>query len=502
MADRPVVVRIAPSPTGDPHVGTAYIALFNYAFAKQRGGKFILRIEDTDRTRSTKASEDMILASLRWLGFSWDEGPDVGGPNAPYRQSERLDIYRQHVEALVARGEAYWCTCAAERLDGVRKEQMARKENPGYDGRCRFRDPAEVKAELDRGVAAVVRLKVPRGGDDPKKGTDGKAEPVKVRFTDLLRGELEFDTREIDDQVLLKSDGFPTYHLANIVDDHLMGVTHVMRGEEWISSTPKHVLLYQAYGWQAPAFAHLPLLRNADKSKVSKRKNPVSLSWFKEAGYFPDAMINFLGMMAFTFEDGREIFTLGDFVQGFKLERVVLGGPVFDLKKLLWVNGRYLREKRTDDELVGYLQERLFSADYLKRVVAVVKERFEKSEDLIEYAPYFFTGTVSPAPEDLLIKGKTKKESMAVWEALAEKVDNQQDFGAARVEELLNAFLADKGLSAKELFMPLRWLVTGKKATPPLHDTMAVLGRERVRTRIRAGLTALHALPEKPQPTT
>ncbi len=502
MADRPVVVRIAPSPTGDPHVGTAYIALFNYAFAKQRGGKFLLRIEDTDRVRSTKASEEMILASLGWLGFSWDEGPDVGGPNGPYRQSERLGIYRAHVDDLVARAEAYWCTCSAERLEGVRKEQMARKENPGYDGRCRFRDPAEVAAELARGVAGVVRLKVPRGGDDPKKGNDGTAEPVKVRFTDLLRGELEFDTREIDDQVLLKSDGYPTYHLANIVDDHLMGVTHVLRGEEWISSTPKHVLLYQAYGWQAPAFAHLPLLRNADKSKVSKRKNPVSLSYFKECGYFPDAMVNFLGMMAFTFEDGREIFTLDDFVKGFQLERVVLGGPVFDLKKLLWLNGRYLREKRSDAELVSYLKERLFSDDYLARVVAVVKERFEKSEDLIEYAPYFFTGGVSPAAEDLLVKGKTKKESMALWEALVEKVDGQQDFTAPRVEELLNAFLADKAVSAKELFMPLRWMVTGKKATPPLHDTMAVLGRERVRTRIRAGLDLLKAMPEKSSATT
>ncbi|MCC7110708.1 MAG: glutamate--tRNA ligase [Deltaproteobacteria bacterium] len=498
MADRPVVVRIAPSPTGDPHVGTAYIALFNYAFAKQRGGKFLLRIEDTDRTRSTKASEDMILASLRWLGFSWDEGPDVGGPNGPYRQSERLPLYVKHVDELVARGEAYWCTCAAERLDGVRKEQMARKENPGYDGRCRFRDPAEVKAERERGVAAVVRLKVPRGGDDPKKGADGRAEPVKVRFNDLLRGAVEFDTREIDDQVLLKSDGYPTYHLANIVDDHLMGVTHVLRGEEWISSTPKHVLLYQAYGWEAPAFAHLPLLRNADKSKVSKRKNPVSLSYFREAGYFPDAMVNFLGMMAFTFEDGREIFTLDDFVKNFQLERVVLGGPVFDLKKLLWLNGRYLREQRSDEELVAYLKERLFSDDYLQRVVAVVKERFEKAEDLIDYAPYFFTGGVSPAAEDLLVKGRGKKDSIALWEALVEKVDGQQDFSAPKVEELLNAFLEEKGLLAKELFMALRWMVTGKKATPPLHDTMAVLGRERVRTRIRAGLELLRAMPEKP----
>jgi glutamyl-tRNA synthetase len=497
MTNAPVV-RIAPSPTGDPHVGTAYIALFNYAYAKQHGGRFILRIEDTDQARSTRHSEQTILDSLRWLGLSWDEGPDVGGPNGPYRQSERLEIYRTHVEQLVASGKAYRCTCTPERMDGVRREQMARKETPGYDGHCKSRQD-EVRAAIAAGAPSVVRLDIPRGGDDPKAPPGSPKEPAKVRFHDELRGQVEFDTREVDDQVLMKSDGFPTYHLANVVDDHLMGVTHVLRGEEWISSTPKHVLLYSAFGWTAPTFAHLPLLRNADKTKVSKRKNPVSLTYFRECGYFPDAMMNFLGTMAFTFEDGREIFSLDEFVQNFQLQRVVLGGPVFDLKRLLWFNGRYLREKRDEHQLAKYLQEQLFSIDYLQAVAAVCKERFEKSEDLIEYAPYFFIGNVNPPPEELLIKGKTRNESMALWLELVEKVDTTYTWTLATVNALLEGFMASKGLTAKEMMMALRWMVTGKKATPPVPETLAVLGRERVRTRMRAGVELLKKLPDPPK---
>jgi glutamyl-tRNA synthetase len=485
--DRPVRVRIAPSPTGDPHVGTAYISLFNYAFAKQRGGKFLLRIEDTDQTRSTRQSEQAILDSLRWLGFTWDEGPDVGGPHAPYRQSERLHLYREQVDVLVKSGKAYWCSCTEERLTALRKEQTAKKQNPGYDRRCRTRDPAEVRAEVEAGAPGVVRLAVPREG-------------VTV-VNDLLRGEIRFENAEIDDQVLLKSDGFPTYHLANIVDDHLMEITHVMRGEEWITSTPKHVLLYQAFGWEAPQFAHLPLLRNADKSKVSKRKNPVSLSYFREAGYLPGALVNFLGMMAFTFEDGREIFTLQDFVEGFKLERISLGGPVFDLAKLQWLNGRYLREKTDDASWVAYLKERLFNDDYLTRIVQLVRERVEKSEDFVAYADFFFKGSVQAAPAELLLKGRTKKECVALYEELVERVDTCFDFSPARIEALLRAFCEERGVTTKELFGPVRLMATGKKATPPLFETLSVLGRERVRTRIRAAIAELKAanLPD-PQP--
>ena len=376
---------------------------------------------------------------------------------------------------------------------------MARKENPGYDGRCRFRDAAEVRAEIQAGTPAVVRMKVPRGAGDPKAGADASEGPVVITVDDALRKPVEFNTMQVDDQVLLKSDGFPTYHLANIVDDHLMGVTHVMRGEEWLSSTHKHVLLYQSFGWEAPVFAHLPLLRNQDKSKVSKRKNPVSIGYFQEAGYMADAMVNFLGMMAFTFEDGREIFSLADFVENFNLDRISLGGPVFDLKKLLWVNGRYLREKRSDADLVDYLKSHLFSDDYLSSVVKLCKERFEKSEDFIEYAPWFFTGTVDAPPAELVIKGKTPKESKEHFAALAEMVDTCFDWRTETVDALMKTWCEQQNLTPKEGFMPLRWMVSGRKATPPLPESLAVLGRERVRTRIRAGVEALKKLPEPPK---
>ena len=468
-SDRPVKLRIAPSPTGDPHVGTAYIALFNLAFAKQRGGKFIVRIEDTDRARSSLQSEAAIFAALKWLGYTWDEGPDVGGPHAPYRQSERLDIYRKHIDVLLASGHAYWCTCTSERLDGLRKEQEKNKASiRGYDGLCR---------EAKHATGAVVRLKVPKGSEERA-------------FKDLLRQEpVKFGN--VDDQVLMKSDGFPTYHLANVVDDHLMEITHVMRGEEWLSSTPKHVILYESFGWQAPEFAHLPLLRNADKSKVSKRKNPVSLSWFKESGFLPEAMINFLGMMAFTFEDGREMFSLTDFIENFKIERVVLGGPVFDLKKLTHFQAKYLREKNTNADIVRYLKDRLFADSYLEQIVKLTKDRFEKSEDFIDLTSYFFAGSVSFDLKELIFKGKSPKECAELYEELVENIDVLVDWRTETSAALLERFSADKALGAKDLYGPLRWMTTGKKGSPPIPDVLAILGRERVRTRIRAILDPL-----------
>ncbi len=461
-------VRIGPSPTGDPHVGTAYVSLFNYAFAKQKNGKFILRIEDTDQKRSSLDSERAILSSLKWLGLQWDEGPDVGGPHGPYRQSERLDIYKKYVDQLVESGHAYWCTCSAERLAEVRKRQLALKQPTGYDGHCR---------ELSQ-TEGVVRLKTPKEG--------------KIIFNDLLRGDIVIESSEVDDQVLFKSDGFPTYHLANVVDDHLMKITHVIRGEEWISSTPKHILLYQFFGWQPPQFAHLPLLRNFDKSKVSKRKNPVSLEYFKEAGYLPEVLLNFLGLMAFSFADGREIFSLADFVQNFKLDRVSLGGPVFDLQKLLWLNGRYLREFRDNAQFTKYLQDQLFASDYLSQIVTLVKERVEKSEDFIAYADFFFKGDVTVAPENYEIKGIADKKKLAeIYEALIEKLESLRPFDVERIDTALRAFCLDHDLKSRDLFMPVRLMVTGKKASPPLFETMAVLGKERCRTRMRAALQVI-----------
>ena len=298
-----VRVRVAPSPTGDPHVGTAYQALFNYAFARQNGGKFILRIEDTDQARSTRESEQMILDSLGWLGLSWDEGPDVGGPHAPYRQSERLPIYREHVDELLSAGRAYRCFCTKERLDAMRAENRDKKVFPGYDRRCRDIPAEESKTSAEADETFVVRMKIPIDGD--------------CVMHDLLRGEIKKDWASVDDQVILKSDGFPTYHLANVVDDHLMEISHVIRGEEWINSVPKHLKLYEYFGWEPPVFCHLPLLRNndANKSKLSKRKNPTSINYYRRAGFLPEALVNFMGMFGWTRAEGEEKFTLDEFTE-------------------------------------------------------------------------------------------------------------------------------------------------------------------------------------------
>lgn len=476
----PVRVRIAPSPTGDPHVGTGYIALFNYAFAKKNGGKFILRIEDTDRARSTKESENAILAAVKWLGINWDEGPDIGGPCGPYRQSERSTIYKEYAEKLLANGTAYRCICTNERLDEVRKRQQILKQPTGYDGHCRKASKDEIDVAITSGASFVVRLKTPESG--------------QMVMHDILRGEITISFTEVDDQVLAKSDGFPTYHLANVVDDHLMGITHVIRGEEWISSMPKHILLYEALGVKKPQFCHLPLLRNADKSKVSKRKNPVSLNYFKEAGFLSEAMLNFFGLMAYSMPDGRELFSLKDFIEQFDLERISLGGPVFDIKKLTWLNGRYLREEMSEDKVVDYLQSQLFSREYLSKIVPLVKERLEKSEDFVSYADFFFTAEVNCEPQAFIIGEREAKDSADILDSLLERLESLVVFESLAVGGLINGFCQENSFKAKEILMPVRMIISGKKASPPLFDTMAVLGKERCRTRFRAAIKTLRAL--------
>jgi glutamyl-tRNA synthetase len=474
-----VRVRIGPSPTGDPHVGTAYISLFNYAFAKKHGGKFILRIEDTDAKRSKAQSEQDILDALRWLGLSWDEGPDIGGSYGPYRQSERLPIYRKYAQELLEKGGAYHCFCTNERLNELRNRQNILKQPPGYDGHCRNLSKDAVAEQLKAGTAFVLRLKTPESG--------------AVNMVDLLRGPITINCTEVDDQVLLKSDGWPTYHLANVVDDHEMGITHVIRGEEWISSLPKHVLLYEAFGWQAPQFCHLPLLRNADKSKVSKRKNPVSLKHYRQAGYLAEATLNFLGLMAYSMEDGREIFSLQDFVNSFDLQRVSLGGPVFDLKKFTWVNGEYLRQK-TDDQIVDYLCEQLFNREYLKQIIPLVKERIDKSEDFIELADFFFRGQVGVSEDQYLVGGQDAAKSVEIYESVMDRLESLDEFKSEPINLALKDAITEFGLKGKDIFMPLRMMVSGKKASPPLFETMAVLGKERCRTRMRSAIDQLKKL--------
>ena len=469
-----VRVRIAPSPTGDPHVGTAYIGQINEVFARQRGGDFVLRIEDTDQTRSSPLYEQAIFESLRWFGLRWDEGPDVGGPYGPYRQSERTEIYREHTGVLLARGGGYRCFCTEERLDALRAELKAQKsQSTGYDGHCRHLSAEEVQAKLDAGLPFVVRLKMPKEGE--------------TVFKDGLRGDVHFQNNLIDDQVLIKSDGFPTYHFANVVDDHLMEITHVIRAEEWINSTPKHVILYQAFGWQAPEFIHMPLLRNADHSKISKRKNPTSLIYYRQAGYLPEAMRNFLALMGWTPADEVEKFTHEQMVKNFDIYHMSLGGPIFDLKKLKWLNGTYIRDMGLA-ELTPRASEILFNPHYIAQIMPLVHERMETFDDFWTYADYFFLGEVSIDMDKLIPKGKTAAEARKVLGTLMDRLEQlgARGWAASDIEVEIRAHCETSGWSMKELFMATRLTVTGRAATPPLHDVMAVMGKERIRRRFHS----------------
>jgi glutamyl-tRNA synthetase len=473
----PIRVRIAPSPTGDPHVGTAYIGLLNFIYARQRGGQFILRIEDTDRARFVAASEQMIFDALRWLGLEWDEGPDVGGPYGPYRQSERTDIYREHVEKLLASGHAYRSFETAEELEAMRKSQLAAKLPPRYNGAHRELSTAQIAAFEAEGRPSVVRLKVPVDGE--------------TVFRDELRGEVKFTHNNIDDQVLLKSDGFPTYHLANVVDDHLMRITDVIRAEEWISSTPKHVLLYQAFGWDLPRFWHMPLLRNLDKSKISKRKNPVSLIYYRESGFLPQALLNFLGLMGggmaqlteqeivakgINAKEG-DIFSLAEMLEKFDFQRISLGGPVFDLTKLKWLNGEYLRGL-SPEAFFQALRETVFSDDYLRRIAPLVQTRIETLAQFGDMTDFFFKDDVMPTPEVYVPKKRTLEETLAfAAEQLA--VLEAADFTAEALEPALKQLGVDKEWPVKDNFMLLRAILTGKTASPPLLESLIVFGKAR-----------------------
>jgi glutamyl-tRNA synthetase len=477
-SEAPIRVRIAPSPTGDPHVGTAYIGLLNYIYARQRGGTFVLRIEDTDRTRFVPTSEQMIFDTLRWLGLGWDEGPDVGGPYGPYRQSERTEIYRQHSDLLLSNGTAYRCFCTAEGLDSARKQQIAAKLPPRYPGTCRNLAPTQIEENLAASKPFVVRMAVPTEG--------------ATTFRDELRGDITFDHKNVDDQVLMKSDGFPTYHLANVVDDHLMQITDVIRAEEWISSTPKHVLLYKAFGWQLPRFWHMPLLRNIDKSKISKRKNPVSLIYYQQAGFLPEALINFLGLMGggvpSDLNGGTEQFTLSEMVEHFVFSNIRLGGPVFDLTKLKWLNGEYLR-KLTPEAFYTALRSTVLSDTYLREIAALIQMRVETLGQFGDLTGFFFRDDVLPTQEVFLPKKRTLEETL---DFTAEQLTllEATDWTHEAMEPALKKLGEEKGWSVKENFMLLRAIITGSTMSPPLLESMVVFGKARSLDRVRRFLEA------------
>jgi len=485
MSHRTVRVRIAPSPTGDPHVGLAYQALVNYAFAKQQGGRFVLRIEDTDQTRSTKQSEEAILASLRWLGLAWDEGPDVGGPYGPYRQSERTAIHREHVERLLEAGSAYRCFCTKERLDEMRARNRDTKLFTAYDRHCRGVDREQSERRAAAGEPFVVRMKVPESGE--------------CVMHDFLRGEIRKDWEEIDDQIILKSDGFPTYHLANVVDDHLMGITHVIRGEEWINSVPKHLKLYEYFGWEPPIFCHLPLLRNNDKtkSKLSKRKNPTSINYYRSAGFLPEALVNFLGLMVCSRAEGEEKFTLETLVGNFRFEDLSLGGPVFDVDKLRWLNGRYIRENYSPPELREALERWAFDRERLERIVPLAQPRLLTLSDWGYLTAFFFADEVPFDPRELTIRGKLREEVAELLQMAIRRFDELGDFTAAAIDETFRELAEKLGIKLRELTPPFYVAITGAKASTPLFQSMEVLGSDLVRMRLRRAVEALGGISAK-----
>ncbi|MDP2245762.1 glutamate--tRNA ligase [Pseudomonas sp.] len=471
-----VRTRIAPSPTGDPHVGTAYIALFNLCFARQHQGQFILRIEDTDQVRSTPESEAQILSALNWMGLQWDEGPDVGGPHAPYRQSERSEIYKAHAQELVQKGHAFHCFCSSERLDVLRTEQMAAKQNPGYDGHCLSLGKAEVEKRLAAGESAVIRMKVPREG-------------VCV-IPDMLRGNIEIPWSEVDMQVLMKADGLPTYHLANVVDDHLMEITHVIRGEEWISSTPKHVLLYTLFGWQQPVFCHMPLLRNPDKSKLSKRKNPTSITYYERMGFLPEALLNYLGRMGWSMPDEREKFSLAEMVANFDITRVSLGGPIFDIEKLSWLNSVWLREMPVP-ELMQAFQRWAFNPAYLEKVVPQIQTRIQTLSDAVSWAGFFFAGQLKLTPEDFAHKKLSPDEVRRMLQITLWELEALRQWEHSAISALLSRVSTVMGIKLRD-FMPSFFVaIAGSVSSTPVMEAMAILGPDMTRARLRHALAVL-----------
>lgn len=476
-----VRTRIAPSPTGIAHIGTAYYAIYNYAVAKQNGGQFIVRIEDTDRTRFVEGAEQVIYDAMKWLSIPYDEGPDIGGPYAPYKQSERLPIYKKYAEELIEHDHAYYCFCTPERLEQMRKDQQEQKQLPKYDRHCRAIPKEEAKKRAQSGEKHVIRMVIP----------DGEI----IAWEDLVRGHVEFESDSVDDQVILKSDGFPTYHLAVVVDDHEMKISHVLRGEDWISSTPKHLLLYRYFGWELPVIAHMPLLRNNDKSKMSKRKNDVSIMSYKDKGYLPQALRNYLSLMGWSHPEEKDIFTMDEYVQVFSLDRMKTTGPVFDIKKLQWMNGKYIREHVSETELRELLIPFLpddYPEGLLEKVLPLVRDRLVTLADIGELTEFFYKD-VTAKSEEMIGKKSTLedvKEFLHSTVVILSEVKGSH-WISKEMEEKLLAFCDSKGWNRGAFFMAIRVAVSGRTTTPPLFETIEVLGREKTLSRLEQAIAQL-----------
>ncbi|MEY8205296.1 MAG: glutamate--tRNA ligase [Bermanella sp.] len=477
-----VRTRIAPSPTGDPHVGTAFIALFNLAFARQHGGQFILRIEDTDQVRSNAASEKAIFDSLRWLGLDWDEGPDVGGDKGPYRQSERSDIYRAHIDTLLASGHAFKCYRSAAELDELR----AQKKQAGGFSALKFSDlalPDEVVAQrAQENAPYVVRMHVPEEG--------------VCTFKDMLRGDIDMDWNMVDCQVLMKSDGMPTYHLANVVDDHLMEISHVIRGEEWLSSAPKHQLLYKYFGWEMPELCHMPLLRNPDKSKLSKRKNPTSIMYYHRAGFMPEAVLNYLGRMGWSMPDESEKFSRQEMFDNFDILRVSLGGPIFDVEKLSWLNGQWLKALSVDEFTQRFIDWGL-NKEFLQPVIPHIQPRISTFADVVPLAGFMLSGHPEVSEADFAHKKLPPEQIVRLLQLGLWQLEAIRHWHKDSIEQRLFALAKVTDVKIRDLLFPFFVAVAGTPASFSVLDSMAMIGPDLSRARVRNALNLLGGVSKK-----
>ena len=482
-----VRVRYAPSPTGDPHLGNIRTALFDWLLARHHGGQFILRIEDTDRARYVEAGVQAQMETMRWLGLEWDEGPDVGGPHAPYVQSQRLSLYQEHAGRLLTADRAYPCFCSPDRLQQVRLEQQKRKLPPKYDRHCRDLTPAQREGARAQGIVPVVRFQTPLTGE--------------TTTYDILRGDVTFQNDTLDDFVLLKSDGFPTYHLASIVDDHLMEISHVLRGEEWLSSLPRHVLLYGAFGWEPPAFAHLSTILGPDRAKLSKRHGAHAALEYRRQGYLPEAIVNFLALLGWSLDDHTEIIDRQTLVRSFDLDRLLPNPAVFNADKLLWMNGVYIRQLPLDELAEGarpFLEEKVGRVDFalLRRVVPIVQERIKLLSEIVDMADFFFKDGSLDYTVDTLLGKKFAGEpgrAAAALESVIAAAEPLPRWDHETLEATVRPLAEEAGVKPGDLFGVIRVAVTGKTATPPLFETMEILGRDRALARLRSALDRLHS---------
>lgn len=487
-------VRFAPSPTGLTHLGSGRTALYNYLLAHQTGGQFLLRIEDTDQKRYNPDAEQDLTSSLQWLGLPWDEGPGVGGPHAPYYQSQRMDIYRQHAEQLIEKDKAFYCFCTPAELDAVRKAQQEAKQPPHYSGKCRDLPLAEAKQRVANGETHVVRFKAPKDGS--------------ITVHDELRGDITVQNHTIDDRVLLKSDGHALYHLAAMVDDHLMGITHVLRGEEWLPSLPLHVHIYEAFGWPQPKWIHLSVfLKPSGKGKMSKRETEamkltgqsIFIQDLAGLGYLPEGVLNWIALMGWSYDDKTEFFTLSDLIEKFDISKLNPSPAAIDFKKLDHFNGLHIRALPAEElarRLLPFFEKAGLPADpvLLARITPLIQERITTLDDAPEIAGFFFRPSVDVPAEKLLIKDKTLAESAAALAKALSILEALPELTAAAAEAPMRAAADELGIKAGALFTQLRNATTGQEISPPLFESMELIGRETVLARLRAGLDALGTL--------